>query len=99
MVSVLSLFVDGGKAQFRKLATLPSHQRKGYATALLHHLSLEARAQGISELWCNARHEKAGFYRRLGFAETGASFTKDGKSYVVMACNVAVGLLHFTEGV
>ncbi len=89
LVSVVSLFVAGQRAQFRKLATLPRHQGKGYGTALLHHLLKEASAQGITQLWCNARQEKAEFYKRFGLQETSHTFRKGGKDYVVMEGSVA----------
>ncbi len=84
LVTVVSLFVEGERAQFRKFATLPQHQGKGYGTALLQHLFQVAAAQGITQLCCNARQEKAGFYRRFGLQETDRTFMKGGKSYVVM---------------
>ncbi|OKL38785.1 GNAT family N-acetyltransferase [Pontibacter flavimaris] len=84
LVSVVSLFVEGERAQFRKFATLPQNQGKGYGTALLQHLILQAAAQGIKQLWCNARQEKAGFYKRFGLQETNHTFGKGGKDYVVM---------------
>ncbi len=89
LVSVVSLFVKGQRAQFRKFATLPQYQGKGYGSMLLQHLFRQAATQGITQLWCNARKEKASFYRRFGLQETNHTFMKDGKSYVVMEGSIA----------
>ncbi|PTX21394.1 putative GNAT family N-acyltransferase [Pontibacter mucosus] len=90
LVSVVSLFVAGQRAQFRKFATLPQYQGKGYGSMLLQHLIRQAATQGITQLWCNARQEKASFYRRFGLQETNHTFMKDGKSYVVMEGSIAI---------
>ncbi|CAM3677497.1 GNAT family N-acetyltransferase [Pontibacter korlensis] len=84
LVSVVSLFVEGQRAQFRKFATLPQHQGKGCGTSLLKHLIKEAATQGVTRLWCNARQDKASFYERFGLVKTDQSFTKGGIAYVVM---------------
>lgn len=89
LVSVVSLFAAGQRAQFRKFATLPQYQGKGYGSRLLQYLIREAATQGITQLWCNARQEKALFYRRFGLQETNHTFMKDGKSYVVMEGSIA----------
>ena len=92
-VSVVSLFwerregqgVDESVAQFRKFCTRVSHQRKGYGTLLLERLVADARAGGAKSLWCNARVEQAGYYRKLGLYEVpGRAFEKDGQRYVIM---------------
>lgn len=84
LVSVISLFIDGDEAQFRKFATYTDVQGKGYGTALLRHLVQEAHASGIRRLWCNARTAKASFYEREGFHKTDKTFEKDGIAYVAM---------------
>lgn len=88
LVSVVSLFVAGRKAQFRKFATLPEQQGRGYGTQLLHHLKQEAAAQGVEILWCNARQDKAAFYKRFGLSATEEQFRKGGQHYVIMQGNV-----------
>ncbi|TPE43042.1 GNAT family N-acetyltransferase [Pontibacter mangrovi] len=92
LVSVVSLFVEGERAQFRKFATLPQHQGKGYGSKLLQHLIEQARAQGITQLWCNARQEKAAFYKRFGLQETNHTFMKGGKEYVVMEGSIPMAV-------
>jgi GNAT superfamily N-acetyltransferase len=84
IVSVISLFIDGDQAQFRKFATQTDVQGKGYGTALLNYLVDEAGASAIRRLWCNARTSKAAFYEKAGFRKTDKAFKKDGMDYVVM---------------
>jgi GNAT superfamily N-acetyltransferase len=39
----------------------------------------------VKRVWCNARTDKAEFYRRrFGMVETNTTFTRDGQSYVIM---------------
>lgn len=82
--SVVSLFVNGTSAQFRKFATRTDQQGKGYGTALLKHVLHEAADHGAEIVWCNARVDKAGFYERFGLRRTEKEFEKDGQLYVVM---------------
>ena len=84
LVSIVSLFIDGDVAQFRKFATQADMQGKGYGTALLRYLVAEASASAVRKLWCNARTSKAAFYERAGFKKTDKTFDKDGVGYVVM---------------
>ena len=84
LVSVISLFITGEEAQFRKFATLTTDQGKGYGTQLLNHLMEEAVNRGVKRLWCNARVETASFYKRFGMQETETRFFKGDIPYVVM---------------
>ena len=84
LISVISLFITGASAQFRKFATLPSHQGKGLGTHLLNHVLTYASVQNIQEIWCNARTEKASFYERFGMKSTKERFMKKGQEYVIM---------------
>jgi len=84
LVSVISLFVSNNKAQFRKFATLPKEQGKGYGSALLQHVLEEVSSLGLKKLWCNARMNKTDFYQKFGLHETGESFKKEDKVYVIM---------------
>ncbi len=74
LVSVLSLFIKDHSAQFRKFATLQSYQSKGYGTLLLNHAIAEATKQGAVEIWCNARTEKADYYKKFGLKQTGEAY-------------------------
>jgi GNAT superfamily N-acetyltransferase len=83
LVAVISLFVEaGGAARFRKFATDPAWQGRGVGTALLHHVVGQARAQGASHLWCDARQNTLPFYQRFGLAPEGDVFYKGAVPYV-----------------
>lgn len=84
LTSVISLFVHGEEAQFRKFATLQQEQGKGYGSALLNYVMNEAKTKGVKRIWCNARINKISFYKKFGLQETMNHFTKGGKSYVIM---------------
>ncbi|UJF33888.1 GNAT family N-acetyltransferase [Paenibacillus hexagrammi] len=84
LVSVISLFVEGEEAQFRKFATLEQEQGKGYGSRLLAYILKELEHRGIKRVWCNARQDKAPFYQRFGMIPTGQVFVKEDVSYVIM---------------
>ncbi len=84
LVSVLSLFVEGADARFRKFATLPACQRRGYGSRLLSHVLEAAVGLGARRIWCSARAEAAPFYGKFGMHEFGGRFTHEGMPYVKM---------------
>ncbi|WP_184663093.1 GNAT family N-acetyltransferase [Texcoconibacillus texcoconensis] len=84
LVSVVSLFPNGEKAQFRKFATLKEYQGKGYGTKLLQYVFDEASRLGVKKLWCNARIDKSAFYEKFGLQVTNCTFEKSGIEYVIM---------------
>ncbi|GAB3836349.1 GNAT family N-acetyltransferase [Hymenobacter jeollabukensis] len=84
--SVVSLFVDGEVARFRKFATEPAWQGRGIGSALLRHMMQEAAEHGARRLCCDARQEKAGFYQKFGFGVEGEPFYKGPIPYVRMSC-------------
>ncbi|WP_239635538.1 GNAT family N-acetyltransferase [Paenibacillus sp. H1-7] len=84
LVSVISLFIEGDRAQFRKFATLQDEQGKGYGTRLLQFTLDEAKRRGARTIWCNARASKIGLYRKFGLQETGDGFQKEGIDYVIL---------------
>lgn len=84
LVSIVSLFLKDGKAQFRKFATEIPHQGKGYGTYLLNYLMQEASQLPVSSIWCNARKEKSTYYERFGLKPTDATYVKGGIEFVVM---------------
>jgi GNAT superfamily N-acetyltransferase len=47
-----------------------SEQGKGYAGSLLLKLLEYAANKGINEIYCNARIEAVGLYKRFGMVET-----------------------------
>lgn len=83
-VSVISLFVENGVAQFRKFATRQEEQGKGYGTALLNFAIHEAKKQGCHTIWCNARKLKASFYETFGLVATHDEFMRGNIAYVKM---------------
>ncbi|PHI20331.1 GNAT family N-acetyltransferase [Lewinellaceae bacterium SD302] len=85
LVSVVSWFLsDAQTAQFRKFATLLAHQNQGYGSQLLRYLIQELKEKGISRLWCNARVEQVGFYRKFGLETSGEVFAKNSRSFIIM---------------
>ncbi|NOV02134.1 GNAT family N-acetyltransferase [Paenibacillus planticolens] len=84
LISVVSLFIDGEDAQFRKFATRRSDQGKGYGSRLLRYMLEEAYQAGVKRIFCNARSNKVSFYEKFGLTVTELQFTKGGKDYVVM---------------
>ncbi|ULQ57233.1 GNAT family N-acetyltransferase [Flavihumibacter rivuli] len=84
VVSVLSLFPEGKRMQFRKFATLVDEQGKGFGTRLLSHVMESAAINGYEFIWCNARLSAISLYRRLGMEQKGGIFRKHGIEYVIM---------------
>ncbi|PEJ57147.1 GNAT family N-acetyltransferase [Bacillus sp. AFS002410] len=84
LISVISLFISNNECQFRKFATLSQEQGKGYGSTLLDYVLKEVNNNGVKKIWCNARINKANFYKKFALQETNASFIKDGKQYVIM---------------
>ncbi|PSL47571.1 1-(5-phosphoribosyl)-5-[(5-phosphoribosylamino)methylideneamino] imidazole-4-carboxamide isomerase [Chitinophaga niastensis] len=84
LVTVVSLFLNRETAQFRKLATTPAAQGKGYGKAILAHLTNICKKEKIKVLWCNARDTAVSFYDKLGYTKKGDYFIKSGISFVRM---------------
>lgn len=84
LCSVVSLFHEGEVYQFRKFATLPAYQGKGYGSLLLQHIIDYIRQRGGSKIWCNARNTASTFYQRFGFTETDQRYQKLGLDFVIM---------------
>jgi predicted GNAT family N-acyltransferase len=84
LVSVVSLFRNRDEGQFRKLATLPEHQGKGYGTRLLTKIIQIAQQEKLTRIWCNARSNKTDFYTQFGMKVTHSTFTKAGMDYIIM---------------
>ncbi|UCS95726.1 GNAT family N-acetyltransferase [Echinicola marina] len=91
LMSIISVFVEEDKAQFRKFATDKPHQGKGFGSHLLAHVLAFLEAEEISLIWCNARLEKTGFYEKFGMRKTDKTFQKGGIDYVIMEKQVAQG--------
>jgi len=84
LVSIVSVFENDNKIQFRKLATIIEFQGNGYGTKLIQHIIELGAQQKCISIWCNARVEKTGFYLKFGFKETKNRFKKGGVDYVIM---------------
>lgn len=84
LVAIVSCFISENEMQFRKLATLNSHQGRGIASELLQYIFKAAQEKKLKKIWCNARAEKKKFYEKFGMADTGAAFTKAGQEFVIM---------------
>lgn len=84
LLSVMSIFLHGRDIQFRKLATRNDMQGKGFASALMKWLIDYANDMKFDRIWCNARANATGFYKKFGYGETDERFSKNGYEYVVM---------------
>lgn len=88
MLSIISVFVTGRKAQFRKFATIAEEQGKGYGSKLLSFVMDTFSRKDIQTIWCNARTDKIAFYKRFGLMPTEMTFSKGGVDYVIMTKNI-----------
>ncbi|WP_044171817.1 GNAT family N-acetyltransferase [Flectobacillus major] len=88
LIVVISLFVHGNTAQFRKFATLTTLQGKGYGSLLLQHLIADCRCRGVKSLWCHARTSALAFYQKFGLEAVGNTFEKDGIEYIKMQVEI-----------
>ena len=91
LTSIVSVFITGNEAQFRKFATLDTQQGKGYGTALINYMIDQLAAKGIERVWCNARANKTDFYNRFGMTKTDVTYVKGGIHFVVME-NAKIGV-------
>jgi hypothetical protein len=83
-VSVVSLFFNENLVQFRKLATRELVQGKGFVSLLLNYIFDYVKKSNTSKIWCNARHNKIGFYQKFEMIVTNSKFRKEEIDYVVM---------------
>lgn len=88
LISVISLFSKGDRMQFRKFATRPEYQGRGYGSMLLKEVIERAKTSGFKDLWCNARVSKVSYYEAFGLVMTEETFIKEGQSYVIMTLNL-----------
>ncbi|OUJ75292.1 GNAT family N-acetyltransferase [Hymenobacter crusticola] len=84
LLGVISLFVNGEAARFRKFAVAPGSQRQGIGTRLLTHVMEEARQRGARTIACDARQEATGLYYKFGMEPAGPEFYKGSIAYVRM---------------
>jgi GNAT superfamily N-acetyltransferase len=88
LTGVVSLFVDGNKAQFRKMAVLPADQGKGFGKQLLLYVIDYCKQQRIETLWCNARTSAVVFYQKIGFVTIAEPYLQNQLEYVKMEIKV-----------
>lgn len=84
LISVISLFIKNGAAQFRKFATLKEAQGKGYGSILLKEIIQISAQEQVQKLWCNARVDKTQYYLKFGLHVTDQTFDKGGVAFVIM---------------
>ncbi|PIB34115.1 hypothetical protein BFP72_01070 [Reichenbachiella sp. 5M10] len=85
LMSVISLFVEEGKMQFRKFCTRVDQQGKGYGTTLLRHVfDVVLPAHQVAAIWCNARTNAAALYERFGMVRTERTYRQYGYDFVIM---------------
>ena len=88
-VSCISLFIEENQhAVFRKFATLPDFQNKGYGSQLIHYSFNYLQQLGIITISCSARVQKQGFYQKFGMQPNGYPYLKNGLNYILMEVNV-----------
>ena len=91
LVSVISLFADGDKLQFRKFATITKMQGKGYGTRLLAYIMDWGFKNGYQYIWCNARLSATGMYEKFGMSAAGSSWEKWGIEFIKMEKSLTHG--------
>lgn len=84
LVTVVSLFISGPSAQFRKLATAAHCRGKGYGKRMMQHLKDICLQHNVRKLWCNARDSAETFYLQLGYTRTSDMFYKDDIAFYKM---------------
>jgi ribosomal protein S18 acetylase RimI-like enzyme len=89
LTSVISVFSQGHRYQFRKFATINAAQGKGYGSMLLSYVIAYIRQEGGNTIWCNARISAMGFYERFGFRPRGDYFSEHGIDFVIMELQLA----------
>ena len=77
VVGVVSLFVDGAEARFRKFAVLEAHRGAGLGSRLLQAAEAEAASAGAAHINCDARADTAAaYYEKRGYTAAGPPFAK-----------------------
>lgn len=66
-VASLTLSIHDGNAKIDDVGTLPTYQRKGYATQLIHHALNEAKQCGAQYCFLGASQKGLPVYEKMGF--------------------------------
>ncbi|MBN8837868.1 MAG: GNAT family N-acetyltransferase [Sphingobacteriia bacterium] len=84
LISVVSIFIKNNELQFRKFATLKPYQNKGLGTKLLEFVFQFAIEHHCTAIWCNARKNAIGLYKRFGMLEIGEPYLQNDIEYIQM---------------
>lgn len=88
-ISCISLFIEENQhAVFRKFATLPDFQNKGYGSQLLQFSFNYLQQLGIHSISCSARVEKQSYYLKFGMQTNGYPYLKNGLDYIEMKISI-----------
>lgn len=85
LAGVASTYELDGAVRLRKFAVEKHHQGKGFGKALLEHAMSQAKINGASTLWCDARENAVQFYERFGLSVEGKRFYKSELPYFRMS--------------
>ena len=75
-ICVISLFEDESGLRFRKFATDPSFQNRGYGSQMMQYVIQYATEQGYPRIWCDARADALRFYEKFDFQKFSEVFHK-----------------------
>lgn len=79
-----TFYGDDHRAEFRKFATLPTYQSKGCGSQLFEYSFQYLQQQKVNTVYCSARLEKQGFYKKKGMLPKGESYLKNELNYIQM---------------
>lgn len=88
IVAAGSFFIVGQTAQLRKLAIDPAYRGRQLGKVLVMHGARIMSDKGARVLWCDARVESVGFYKRLGFEIEIPEYEKSGARYRKASLNL-----------
>ncbi len=81
LIAIVSIFIVDDQAQLRKFAVDFSYQSQGIGIQLVTHIESYLMQLKVSAIWCDARENAVGFYKKSGFIISPNSFVKKGLTY------------------
>lgn len=81
LVTIISLFTEEKSMRFRKFATLPEYQNRGFGKMMMLYVIDYAKENNFERLWCDARTDALNFYERLSFKKFSEPFFKENIEY------------------
>lgn len=78
----------GGKGKLGRIAVLKDKRGNGYGAKICEFLIAQAHGMGIREIYLHSQIGTAGFYRRLGFTESGGVFLEEGAEHIKMVYDI-----------